>query len=116
MAWSLATVTIYPGDEGDAVSVEAKYAIQEVLDATAETISWYGAGSERRALRFVLLDDTTGLSTLKTAVATDANVNLTSDQGSQGNYRIMRLRAARIQDHAYTNPCYRCEAELIKAA
>jgi|SRR3990167_1810721 len=116
MAWSLSGVTISPGDGEDILIYEANYAIQEVLDAVANTITFYGANSERRTLDFIL-DETVaagGLNTLKTSVQTDANVNLTSDQGSQGNYRILSLRAVRRQALNKSSPVYKCSAELVK--
>ncbi len=114
MAWSLGGVTI--SVDSDEMNYEANYAIQEVLDATTNTVSFFGANSERRTLGFIL-DETVsagGKASLATARATDANVNLTSDQGSQGNYRIMTFRPVRVQALNKASPVYRCTAELIK--
>jgi hypothetical protein len=116
MPWSLAGVTIHPDGGEDVQVVEANYAIQEILDATVNTITFLGANSDRRTLSFIL-DETEaagGLNTLKTSVRTDANVNLTSDQGSQGNYRILSLEATRLQALNKASPVYKCVAELIK--
>ena len=118
MAWTLGGVQISPQDNGDKRVYGSLYALQNVLDATVTTKSFYGAESEKRSLDFVLFENSnggTGLSTLATARATDANVALVSDQGAEGNYRILTLSAARKKDTANTNPVYMCSAELIKA-
>lgn len=119
MGWSLDSVIIRPGDGGDEHVVEASYAIQSVLDATTNTISWYGAGSDVRNLKFVLFENDnggTGLAALKTKVRTNADVALTSDQGAEGNFRMRNIKAVRIQDHANTLPVYRCTSDLIKSS
>ena len=118
MAWSLAGITISPPGGGDEQSVQARYAVQEVLDATADTLNYYGAGSDRRRLHFFLDEDVngnSGMSTLKAAVRANSNAALVSDQGSEGNYRIQSVSFRRLQDHSRTNPAYDCTAELIAA-
>lgn len=118
MAWSLSGVTISPQDNGDKRQYGALYALQNVLDATTTTKSFYGAESEKRTLDFILFENSnggTGLSTLATARATDANVALVSDQGAEGNYRILSLTASRKKDTANTLPVWMCSVELIKA-
>jgi len=117
MPWTLSTKTIHPDSEQYTHMVESYYAVQEVLDATENTISFYGASSDRRMLSFILDENensNTGLSGLKTAVRTDANVALVSDQGAEGNYRILSLRASRVQALNKVSPVYTVECELIK--
>ena len=117
MAWTLSGVTISPGDQGDQITLTSNYSIQKILDATSEYISHFGANSERRRLNFAMFENLnggTGLDTLKTATTSDSDVALVSDQGAQGNYRILSLSASRRQDHANTLPVYSCVAELIK--
>lgn len=117
MAWSLGGVVIHVDDENDTESVSALYAIQQVLDDTSETTSYYGAQSERRELDFILdenVNSNTGRTTLKAAVLADSNVALVSDQGSQGNYRILELSLTRKQALNKTNPVYTGRAALIK--
>jgi len=116
MPWTLAGVTIHPDDSEDAVTYEALYAIQQVLDAIEETIAFYGASSERRSLSFILDEDETsgsGKTALVTAKNTDANVTLVSDQGTEGTYRILRLGLVRLQALNHTNPVYKGQVELI---
>lgn len=115
MAWTLGGISISPDSGEDVITVEANYAIQEILDATSNTLTFFGANSTRRALDFILDETVTagGLNTLMTAVRTDANVNLTSDQGSQGNFRILTLRASRLQALNKNAPVYKVSAELI---
>jgi len=115
--WTLGGITIHPPGGGYQERRESLYAIQQVLDATAETISYYGAGSLRTQLRFILDEDVngnTGLNTLRTAVGNNSDVALVGDVGSLGNHRILSLNASRLQDHVHTNPVYDCTAELIK--
>ena|SRR5258708_31048558 len=117
MSWTLGSVVITPGDKGDTFSKDSFYAVQNPVGAVVATISYYGADSERRTLHFVLFENFnggTGISTLKTLVDTDADVALVSDQGAQGNYRIMKLSGSRIQDLTNTSPVWDCQAELIK--
>ena len=117
MPWTLGGVTIHVDDEGDEESVASLYALQQVLDATVETISYYGAQSDRRNLTFIL-DETansnTGKTTLKAAVRANSDCNLTSDQGSQGNYRILEAAFVRRQALNKANPVYLVRASLVK--
>ena len=117
MPWTLAGKTIRPGDRGDARNRESLYAVQQVLDATVETISYFGAASERRTLRFILFEDdnsNTGFSGLTAALIANADVALVSDAGAEGNYRMLSFKADRVQDHANVNNVYDCTVELIK--
>ncbi len=117
MPWTLGGKTISPDSRQDSRIYESYYAIQEILDATVNTLSFYGASSERRSLQFILDEDVnsnTGLSGLRTAIRTDADVALVSDKGAEGNYRILSLRFTRLQALNHTNPVYECAAELIK--
>lgn len=119
MGWSLAGKTIHVDEDGDVRSGSTFYAIQAILDATAEIISWYGAASQRRRLRFIMLEDEnggSGYSGLEAARIANADVNLTSDEGSQGNYRIMDFTAARKMAANHTGAVYDCTTELIKSA
>lgn len=118
MAWSLASVVIHPGDEDFAEVVESNYSIQKVLDATAETISYFGANSDRVEFQFVLDENEnggTGKSTLKTAARANSDCNLTADTGSLGNYRILSIRFVRKMATNKTLPVYNCQSELIAA-
>lgn len=118
MAWTLAGITIHPDDKQDAREVSSFYAIQHVLDAAAETVSYYGAGSQRRNLNFVIVpaEAPTGVADFEAATKANADVNLTSDQGSQGNYRILSFRAVRRQalNHTAAGGVWECSAAMIK--
>ncbi len=116
MAWSLGGIVIHPGDNQWTESIESHYALQVVLDATVETISYFGAGSERIALAFSLFESengSTGKTTLKAAVRANANCNLTADTGSLGNYRILSMSFARQMATNHSAPVYECTCELI---
>ncbi len=116
MAWSIDAIVIRPSEDNRVVT--SNYSVQKILDASEEYISYYGANSQRRTLNFAMFENEnggTGLSDLEIKVKANANIALTSDQGAEGNFRILSLASARIQDHANTLPVYRCTAELIKA-
>lgn len=117
MAWSLGSVIVHPGDSGDQFTKIANYAIQQPLDSTAETITFWSASSQRRRLQFVMFENensNTGRDTLEGYVATDANVALTTDEGAEGNFRILSLSGSRRQDLNHTQPTWIITAEMIK--
>lgn len=117
MSHSLGGVVVHVDEGGDIDGVDSLYALQQVLDATVETISYFGAQSQRRQLQFVLDEDengNSGKSTLLAAAIANSDVNLTLDIGSQGNYRILTIRFDRKMAANHTNPVYKTNAELIK--
>ncbi len=117
MAWTLGAVTIHPGDKAYRRSKTANIAIQDVLDATAEVVSFYGAKSRRTTLSFVVFgseNSGVGVDTLEGYVETDADVALTSDQGAAGNYRILQLDSTRVIDTSRTTETWECVASMIK--
>lgn len=117
MAWTLAGVTIHPDDKQYRRSKQANYAMQDVLDGVAEVISFYGAKSLRVPLSFTIFGDEnggTGLTTLETAVDTDADVTLVSDQGTVGSFRILSLDATRVQALNHTGETWAVASQLIK--
>lgn len=118
MSQTLAGVTIHVDEGGFIIKGEANLAFQDVLDATSETISWFGAKSDRVSLAFVLDEDrnsNTGVATLRTAYKTDANVNLTLNNGSWGNVRIVTFQASQAQALNHTGMVWNCQAELVFA-
>jgi hypothetical protein len=117
MAHSLAGVTISVDDRGLVEVSEANYTFQDVLDATSETISYYGAKSDKFSINFILdenVNSNTGRTTIKAAVKANADVNFTMDTGSLGNVRILSFRSTRLQALNKTNPVYSCAAELVE--
>lgn len=118
MAQTLAGITISVDSEGFTINGEANYAFQDVLDAIAEVIDFFGAKSDRIQLAFWLDEDRNsniGLSTLRTAYKTDASVNLTMHEGSWGNWRIITFSAVRVHATNHTGLVWRCQAELVAA-
>lgn len=116
MAWSLASIVIHPGDEEMDELVEANYSIQKVLDASADVISYFGASSDHISLNFIMFESenaSAGRTALKAAAKANANVNLTADTGSMGNYRILTLRLIRKLAANHSSPVYKGQAELI---
>jgi len=117
MSHSLAGVTISMDDSQLVEVTEANYTFQDVLDATSETISYFGAKSDRFSITFYMDEDlngNTGRTTLKAAVKANASVNLTVDTGSLGNVRILSFRSTRRQALNHTNAVYICTAELVE--
>lgn len=116
MAWTLASITIHPEDQSLRGVIEANYAIQDVLDATANVISYFGSKSEVVQLEFALFEDEnsgTGLTTLKNNTKNGTTSALAGDTGSLGNWKILRLEYRRKQALNQTNPVYICSAELV---
>ena len=116
MTQSLAGILISVDTNELVEMTQANYAFQDVLGATVETISYYGAKSDRISLSFYLDEDrnsNTGRTTLKAAVKANSNVNLTMDNGSMGNYRLLSFRSTRAQALNHTNNVYKCNAELV---
>jgi len=117
MAWTLGGVTIHPGDKAYRRNRTANIAQQDVLDNTTEVLSYYGGKSRRVTLNFVVFgseNSGVGVDTLETAVVTDADVALVSDQGAIGNYRILSLDSTRILDTSRSTESYECVASMIK--
>lgn len=117
MSWTLGGVIIHPPGGDYQGSVVPNYAIQQVLDATSETLNYFGASSDHLNLSFALIEDensNTGKATLEVAARADADVVLVSDQGTEGNFRITNLAWTRMQDHSHTYPFYKCQAQMIK--
>jgi len=116
MSHTLGGVTIHVDTNELAEVTASNYTFQEPLGATTEVISYYGAKSDRISLSFVLDENensNTGRTTLKAATKANADVNLTMDTGSMGNYRILSFRSARLQAVNKTYPVYKCSAELV---
>lgn len=117
MSHSLAGVVIHVDDGGFQFVGDANYTFQDVLDATSETISYFGAKSRRISLTFVLDEvenSNTGDSTLEAARKANSSVNLTMDTGSLGNVRILSYRATRAQALNHANPVWKCQTELVE--
>ncbi len=117
MAWSLGSVTIHPAGEQDRHQIEAYYAIENILDATTNYIAYFGAGSERKSLEFILDEDVnsnSGLTNLKNSATSGSSMPLSGDTGSMGNWKIISLEAVRKQALNHTYPVYSCSVSLIK--
>lgn len=112
MAWSLAAETIHVDDDSDD-QAEPIYGQIQVLGATTTVLHYAGAKSRTRSISFWCETDAR-LATLLTASETDANVNLTSGLGSQGDYRILTLKPERRHAVNKANAWFYCTAELMK--
>lgn len=116
MSWTLHGLTIHPENEEFGETWEANYSIQDVLDATVSTVSYYGAKSAVVQIAFSLFENensNTGLSTLRTDWQTGATISLVGDIGTLGNVNILSMSVRRRQALNYSQPVYKISAELI---
>jgi len=112
MAWSLDGVTIYVDNDTEDKG-EPIYGQIQILDATTTTLHYAGAKSRTRTIKF-WLETIASWNSLLSAAETDANVALVSDQGAEGNYRIMSLQGERRHAVNKANPWFYGTAELMK--
>jgi len=92
--WKLGTVDIYVS--GDSSEGDVKLAKHTVLDATGTSVyHYFGSGAEERSLQATIFTETNkdALIALRDAGTT---VALTSDQGSEGNYKIQGISFRRM--------------------
>jgi hypothetical protein len=116
MAHTLAAITIHVDDRGYTRNKSSNYSRQHPLDAVVDTIGFFGSNSAEFDLDFMLdetLNSGTGLATLEAAVDANSNVNLTLDNGSQGNVRILNLSATRVQALNKSDEVWACTARLV---
>lgn len=112
MSWSLAGNPIHVDDDTDDQG-EPIYGQIQVLNSTSTILHYAGAKSRLRSIRFWCETDGRWAALL-TAAETDANVNLTSDLGDQGNYRILSLKGDRRHAVNSPNAWFYGTAELMK--
>jgi hypothetical protein len=116
MAHTLAGVTIHPDGGDDNGKTESMYSRQNVLDATVDTIGYYGAKSETKTLNFTLIENIAGagsLNTLKASVKANSDTTYVNDLGTTFTCRILSLSYTRLQALNYNLPVYKCSAELV---
>lgn len=115
MSWSIGEVTIHPPGGGYSRRKEAQWAVQTVLDDTEDHIAWYGSRSSRRTLNGIIFDSAgSGLSTLEGYCDVDTSRALNSDQGSEGNYKVMSVNASRLADESRSYPVWNVVVDLLK--
>ena len=112
MAWSLAAQTIHVDDDTED-DAEPIYGRIQILDATSTTLHYAGARSANRTIKF-WCETLARINALRAAANANANVALVSDQGAEGNYRIMKFSPGRRHAVNRTNPWFYCTAELMK--
>ena len=112
MPWSLAGETIHVDNDTDD-QAEPIYGQIQILNATSTTLHHAGAKSYTRSIEFWCETDARW-ATLLAAANADANVNLTSDLGNQGNYRLLSVKGKRVHAVNRTNAWFRGTAELMK--
>ena len=109
MAWSIDAITIHV--DKDSGGREPLYGEHDVLDATSTVLHFFGARSKTRHISGMVQSESS-LSSLDTKAKTDADVTLTSDQGSQGTFRITSLQYERRQALGEANTWYYVTLEL----
>ena len=114
MAWSIGAVTIHPPSGGYIRRKEAQWAVQTVLDDNSDHIAWFGSRSSRRTVSGIIFDTGTDLSTLEGYCDVDTSRALTSDQGGEGNYKVLSVQATRIADESRSTPVWSVTVELLK--
>lgn len=117
MAHTLGGVSIHVDDAGYVRTKTSNYSRQHPLDATEDTLGYFGANSAEFDLVFVLFESensNTGLSSLEGFVNADANRELVMDDGSQGNVRILSLQSTRRQALNHSSLVWDCVARLVK--
>lgn len=110
--WSLGGIGIYVYDDTEDTA-EPVYGQIQVLDATTTILHYAGAKSRVRTIKFHVYGEANWNSLLSAAEA-DSNVALVSDQGSEGNYRILSLKGDRVQAENYDDIWMDGTAELMK--
>jgi len=116
MSWTLAGVVVHVDQQVG--TTESLYSRQNVLDATNDTLGFYGAKSEVQTLRFTLMLNTAGdtaLDTLIGATVADAGVSLVDDRSVTTTVRILKLSYERVQALNYSKNVYTCSADLVKS-
>ena len=112
MPWSLAGQTVHVDNDSED-DAEPIYGRIQILDATTTTLHYAGARSANRTIKF-WCETLARIAALRAAANANANVALVSDQGAEGNYRIMSLQGERRHAVNRTNPWFYGTAELMK--
>lgn len=104
MASTLAGESIKIEQDTDWVTAP-RFAELLVLDASASTLHFLGLASKRRTITGTIIDQSGGTAPqtytdLVTAARAHVAVNLTTEQGSQGNCYIMSIEGQRVQNVA----------------
>ena len=121
--WSFGTVGIFVSD--DALARDVYRAELKVLNATTNVLQYFGAGSRKHAIRGLVIGQA-NMEQLETWAINNTSQTFTSDQGSQGSYKIngsvkaerMKFAGGVIDGTSYTvaTPIYNVELELISTA
>ena len=106
--WTLGGMAI--AVDKDSSNIEAKFSEIEILNANTTVIQTAGSKGERRTISGQVSGGS--IATLKGYK--NMVKELVSDQGSQGNYYIGRIREDRVQDVSTTTQTSRLTFELIK--
>jgi len=114
MAWSIGAVTIHPPSGGYTRRKEAQWATQAVLDDTEDHIAWYGSRSSRRTVSGVIFDTGSDLATLESYCDSDTSRTLTTDQGSEGSYKVLSVNSTRVADESRSLPVWNVVVDLLK--
>jgi hypothetical protein len=120
LKWSWHSISMVVEDED--VTQDIKRGELFVLGSTNSTLHFFGAGSEKRQIRGLVIGDTDMLTMKSYAISDSAGV-LVTDQGALGTWKIngtpkfsrVKFAGGTIDGVTYTasTPIYRAEIELI---
>lgn len=119
--WLFGSVEVFVSDED--ISREVKRAELFILDSTDSTYHYFGSGSEKRAIKGMVIGDT-NRNSLITLATGDTAFTLTTPWGNVSNAKIngspkfknIRYAGAVLDGVSYsvdTTPIYESEIELI---
>ena len=119
--WNL-SYTVSPGVDriiyivvnSDTEKPETRLSEHICLDGTDSIIHNFGYGSGTRALSGIMLDNGNEFPILVLGYHLGTQYTLTSDQGSEGTYRIWSISKKRVQDIKRTTPVLQIDLELKK--
>lgn len=121
--WSVGSVQIFVSD--DKPSRDIYRARLKILDATSDSLQFFGAGSKIHNISGIVVSQA-DMDQLETWAITDTSQTFTANQGSQGSYKIngavkserIKFAGGVIDGVTYTaaDPLYNVELELISVA
>lgn len=121
--WRFGTVEIFVS--GDDITRDIYRAEIKVLNGQESVLQYFGAGSRKHAVKGLVIGDT-DMNQLETWAIGNVSQTFTSDQGSQGSYKIngsikrsrLKFAGGVIDDITYTaaTPIYETDLELIASS
>lgn len=118
--WSFGSVPIYVTEDDPSRDI---YRVRlKILDSTIDSLQFLGAGSRMHSIKGIIVSQA-DFNQLEIWAYEDTSQTFTSDQGSQGSYKIngalkgsrLKFASAMIDGVSYTasDPLYEIQLELI---